>query len=120
MFLSVAAALMGLIGAAWLVAPQVLLDGWSMAADPAAVYMGRRYGGLFLGFAVIFGMTRGAPPSPARRAVLVGGAVAATTMAVLSVVGALSGVAGPKIWAVVGLEALLAGGFALHAAVSRA
>ena len=76
--------------------------------------MARRYGGLFFGYAVILWLARGAHASPARMAILAGGAVVSGLMTIVSLVGVLSGVVGPVLWSAVALEALLTVGFSYY------
>jgi Na+-driven multidrug efflux pump len=107
----VAAILTLLLGVAWTLLPQPMLSSWGVQADEVTVYMARRYGGLFFGYAVIFWLSRASESSAARTAILGGGAVVTSIMAVLSVVGVLTGVVGPAVWSAVVIEMLLAAGF---------
>jgi len=113
-FLSIAAGLTLILGLAWLFAPQAMLASWGVGAEPVAVYMARRYGGLFFGYSAILWLTRGAPASAARTAILVGGVVVTGVMTIVSAVGALTGVVGSVVWSVVLVEALLAAGFTYY------
>jgi hypothetical protein len=115
----VAAVLTMLLGVAWLVFPQPMLSSWAVQADPVTVYMARRYGGLFFGYSAILWLGRASGPSPARTAILAGSAIVTTVMAVVSLVGVLSGVVGPAVWSAAVIEALLALGFAHHYAKGR-
>jgi hypothetical protein len=108
---SIAAVLTGALGVAWLLAPAFMLDGWGMTTDAATVYMARRYGGQFFGYADILWFARAAGASPARHAIVTGGLVVTTILAAVSLVGVLGGVAGPMAWSAVVVEALLAAAF---------
>ena len=108
-----------LLGVGWLFFPQAMLSSWGVAGEPLTVYMARRYGGLQFGYAAILWLSRSAAPSPARTAILAGGAVVTVVMTVVSVVGALSGVVGPAIWGAVVVEALLAIAFVYFFATAR-
>lgn len=110
-FLTIAAALTLLLGIAWVAAPQAMYDSWNVYPDDLRAYMGRRYGGMFFGYSAMLWLARVSGPSPARTAILAGGAVVTTVMAIISIAGALSGVVGPMIWISVAIEALLAAGF---------
>jgi hypothetical protein len=81
--------------------------------------MARRYGGLLFGYLVILWLGRSTPPSPARSAILVGGAVVTSIMTLVSLYGVLSRVIGPGAWGAVGIEALLAAGFIHHCTRDR-
>ena len=118
-FLSVAAGLTLLLGVAWLFFPHSMLSSWGVQADPITVYMGRRYGGLFFGYAAILWLARATGPSPARAAILAGGAIVTGVMAIVSLVGVLTGVVGPAVWSAVGIEALLAAAFAYFYVTAR-
>lgn len=115
----VAAALTLLLGVAWTVLPGPMLSSWGVQADDVAAYMGRRYGGLFFGYAVILWLARASERSAARTAILAGGAIVTTVMAVLSLVGVLTGVVGPALWSAVVIEILLAAGFTYFCITAR-
>ena len=110
-FLSVAAAVTGVLGLSWTLVPEPWLALWGLPADAGAVYLGRRFGGLFFGYAVTLWLARGAGPSPLRTAILAGGTAVASVMTLLSLYGVVSGIAGPFAWGAVVFEALLAAGF---------
>ena len=76
-----------LLGVGWLFFPDAMLSSWGVAGDPLSVYMARRYGGLQFGYAAILWLSRSAAPSPARTAILAGGAVVTVVMTVVSVSG---------------------------------
>ncbi|HEY0592853.1 MAG TPA: hypothetical protein VGF40_13865 [Thermoanaerobaculia bacterium] len=106
-----AAVLVLLLGLGWLVVPEAMLQRWNMEENAAAVYMGRRYAGLLLGYAVLLWVARATPPSEARDAILVGGIAVTLIIGALSAYGALTGIAGPMMWLSVAIEVLLAAGF---------
>ena len=108
-----------LLGVTWLFFPQAMLASWGIAADAPTVYMARRYGGLFWGYAVLLWLSRDATPSPTRTAILAGGSVVNVVMTLVSLLGALSGVCGPAIWGAVGVEAVLSVAFVYQLARSR-
>ncbi len=116
---SVAAALTLLLGVAWLFFPHSMLTSWGVQPDPVSAYMARRYGGLFFGYAAILWLGRASGPSPARTAILAGSAIVTAVMAIVSLVGVLTGVVGPAAWSAVVIEVLLAAGFAYHYAKAR-
>ncbi len=107
----VAAVVTLLLGVAWTLFPGPMLTSWGVQADEVAVYMGRRYGGLFFGYAVILWLSRTSEFSAARTAILAGSAIVTTVMAIVSLVGVLTGVVGPAVWGVVAIELLLAAAF---------
>ena len=110
-FFIIAAVLTAVLGVAWTLLPRPMLLSWGVAPDEVAVYMARRYGGLFFGYSVILWLGRASGPSTARTAILAGGGIVTTVMAVVSLVGVLTGVVGPAVWGVVAIEVLLAAGF---------
>jgi hypothetical protein len=117
---SVAGVLTGLLGILWLLLPQVMLAGWGTPqADAITLYMARRYGGQFFGYAVILWLGRTCASSPARSAILAGGAVVTFMLAIVSVGGITSGVVGPAVWSAAVIEALLAVGFVYYYVSAR-
>jgi len=118
-FLGVAAGLTMLLGVAWLLFPQAMLSSWGAQPDPVTVYMARRYGGLFFGYSAILWLARPAGPSPARTAILAGVAIVTTVMAIVSLVGVMTGVVGPAVWSAVVIEVLLAAGFVYYYVTAR-
>jgi heme A synthase len=107
------------MGVLWLLVPEMLLAVWGTPhPDAIAVYMARRYGALFFGYAIILWLTRSAGPSPARKAILAGSAGLTTVITVVSLVGVLTGVVGPAVWSAVLVEALLAAAFTYYYATA--
>lgn len=72
--LTASAAAFGIFGAGWLMVPEVFYQFWAIVPDTNQ-YMGRRYGAFVLGLMVISWLTRNAPNTHARRAILVGSLV---------------------------------------------
>ena len=118
-FLGVATGLTMFLGVVWLFLPQSMLASWGVRADPITVYMARRYGGLFFGYAAILWLARATGPSPARTAILAGGAIVTSVMAIVSLVGVVTGVVGPAVWSAVVIEVLLTAGFVYYCARAR-
>ncbi|HET8645468.1 MAG TPA: hypothetical protein VFO85_08285 [Vicinamibacteria bacterium] len=96
-----------------------VLSSWGVRTDAVGVYMARRYGGLFFGYLVILWMARASHGSPAHTAILAGGFIVTALMAVVSLVGLLSGLVGPMVWSAVAVEVLLAAFFAYHYLADR-
>ena len=119
-FLSVAAVLIAVLGCAWLFFPEAMLGRWGVETDSVGLFVGRRYGTMLLGYAVILGLSRAAGPSVARTAILVGGAFVTGFITLVSVGGIFSGTIGSGAWITVVVEALLAGGFLYFLVVGRA
>ena len=115
----IAAAMTALLSIVWLAIPARMLEQWGMRADPAAIYMSRRYGAGFVGYALILWLARAAGPSPARTAILAGGAAVTGVFAIVSLAGVLTGVAGPFAWSAFVIEAALAAGFGYYLATGR-
>lgn len=105
------AALLALLGVSWLLAPETMLSLWGAQGDPITTYMARRYAVLFFGYAVILWLSRTAPASPARDAILAGTTVVAGVMAIVSLFGVLTGTVGPAAWIAVVIEVALATSF---------
>jgi hypothetical protein len=110
-FFAVGAATTLLLGVAWTLFPATMLSSWGIQADASAIYMGRRYGGLFFGYALILWLARESESSTARTAIMAGGALVTLGMAVLSVFGIVTQVAGPGVGVAAVIEILLALGF---------
>jgi len=116
----VAAVLTGLLGGLWLFFPQAMLTGWgSPRPDAITVYMARRYGALFFGYAAMLWLGRASAASSARTAILAGGAVVALLIGMVSLLGAMTGVVGPAVWGALLVEALLAAGFVYYYLTDR-
>jgi len=92
-----------------LLAPQVLLNLWGVAFSESVAVICRRASMLFLGFGVMFFLSRDAAFSVARQALLVGFGVACTALAVLGLVELNAGHVGPGIWLAAAVELVLAG-----------
>ena len=118
-FLSVAAVLIALLGAAWLLVPVAMFGRWGVQADPVGLFMGRRYGVMLLGYGVILALARGAGPSTARTAILGGGAFVTGLITLVSAGGVMTGTVGPGAWISVTVEAALAAGFLYFLATGR-
>jgi len=119
-FLSVAAALVALLGCAWLFFPGAMLGRWGVQTDTVGLFMGRRYGTMLLGYAVILGLGRASGPSVARTAILAGGAFVTGLVTLVSVAGIVTRTVGSGAWVTVVVEALLAGGFVYFLVVGHA
>ena len=109
---SVAAAVTGVIGLAYVAAPAVMLGTIGLPPEPPIVYVTRRHGAALLGFSAILWFARKAGPSPTRHAIVTGGFAVTALLAVLSIAGVLGGTVGPGAWRSVVVEAVLAAGFA--------
>ena len=93
---------------ALLIAPQLYTPTYGVAADAGAQFMTRRASPMFLGFAVIFWLSRGSDPSAARDAIIYGGAAAFVGVALTGVFAWTSGVASFAILIAAILECALA------------
>jgi hypothetical protein len=118
-FISVAAVLIALLGGAWLLVPEAMLGRWNVQTDPVGLFMGRRYGTMLLGYAVILGLGRSSGPSLARTAILAGGAFVTGLVTLVSIGGIITDTVGPGAWVTVAIEALLSGGFLYFSLVGR-
>jgi hypothetical protein len=110
---AIASVLTALYAAAWLAAPELMLALWGTPQGGAmTVYMSRRYAVMFVGYSLLLWLARDLSAPPAPRVIAAGGTAVTAAMALLSIWGALSGVAGPLIWSVVAVEVVLAVCFA--------
>jgi hypothetical protein len=117
-FLSAASVLVLLLGAAWLFLPQTMLARWAVQTDATGLYLGRRYGASLLGYAAMLWLAARAGEAAGRSAVLIGAALVAGLLALVSLAGVVTGIVGPGAWASVVIEAVLAAGF-VHLLVGR-
>ena len=117
---SIAAVLDLLLGAAWILFPEAVLAMWgTTAADDMLIYISQRYAVLFLGYGVTLWLSRTAPPSTARRALVVGGFIVCALMAVMSLKGVLTNTINASGLLAFSIEALLAAGFGYFLFVKR-
>ena len=93
-----------------LIDARLLIGPWGVDATPEAAFMGRRLGAAFLGFAVIFWLSRNLPASEARRAIALGISTALCVVACFGLYEFLRGFAGPGIFLAIAVEVLLAAG----------
>jgi hypothetical protein len=107
--LTVTAALIGLFGVGWLVAPDAMGDYWRIAPGGNLTYMGHRYGSFMLGLVTALWLARKAPNTPTRRALMLGALVALGLTTAVSVYGALA--LDLNAWPAVVTEAVLVAGF---------
>ncbi len=89
----------------------LLIGPWGVEPTPEAGFMGRRLAAGFLGFAVICGLSRTLPASPARRAISLGIAAALLVVAGFGLYELARGFAGTGILPAVAVEVALAVGF---------
>lgn len=111
---TVTAGLTLLLGVGWTFFPGTMFAMWTVNTDDVGIYMARRYGTLLFGYLVLLWLARSSPASPARSAILRGGAMVTSGMTLVSLYGVLTGVVGPGAWGAVGIEALLAAAFIHH------
>jgi hypothetical protein len=107
--LSVTAVSIGIFGVGWLVAPDALGAYWRIAPGENLTYMGHRYGCFMLGLVAAMWLSRNAPHTRTRRALMIGALVALTLTTVVSVYGALA--LGLNAWPAVATESFLVAGF---------
>lgn len=99
-------------GILWLFFPSMMLGAWGVSA-PASItaYMSSRAGAQLLGIAVIFSVASRSDRHAMRRAIFAGGATTFGILTVLSIRGTLSGVVGPVVWSVAGVEFIVTAAF---------
>ena len=110
-FLTLSSLLVAVLGCGWLLLPEAMLGRWGVQTDTVGLFLGRRYGAMLLGYAVILWLGRAVGPSSGRTAILAGGAFVTCFIALVSAGGVLAGTVGSGAWITAGVEALLACGF---------
>jgi hypothetical protein len=101
-----------LLGVGWLFFGPLLLRRWGIESNSNALLVGRRLGAAYVGVSILLAMGRLAPPSALRDAVCAGLLLAMVLLAVLGVFEFKSGRANAVILVSVGVEVVLAAGFA--------
>ncbi len=107
--LTITAVILLIVGAVWLLAPDVLYGSIGIKPDTTLAYMGRRYSAYILGLVVTVWMGRSLPNTQARRALMMGTFVAIALTSATSLYGALA--LGLSTWFPFISEFLLAVGF---------
>jgi hypothetical protein len=86
---TVTAGLTLLLSVGWTFFPQAMFAMWTVQTDDVGIYMARRYGALLFGYLIMLWLARSSPASPARSAILRGGAVVTSGMTLVSLYGVL-------------------------------
>ncbi len=105
-----------LFGLALLLVPGAMGAAYGVGIDPGTTLLARLLGGTLFGLGVIAWFTRGAAPSEALRAVILGDAVLTVLGCLVSIHGVLSGATGALGWVNVILFGFFAVGFGSLAA----
>ncbi len=105
-----------LFGLALLLIPVALLAGYGITADVGGTLLARLLGGALFGLGVAAWFARGAAPSEALRALILGDAVVSIIGSLVSIHGVLSGGTGVLGWVNVILFGFFAVGFGSLAA----
>jgi uncharacterized membrane protein (DUF441 family) len=100
-----------LLGLSWLFFPAFMLAQWGAQPNEMLVYVSRRYAVMFLGYSVMVWLARNTEPSATRRAILAGGLVVTCILAVVSLLGVVSGTINASGWIAFAIELLLTLGF---------
>ena len=87
-----------IIGAAYLLLPASSIDFYGANVDAQGVLLFRVVGALFGGLGVMTWMDRNAPPSKSRKAMVLGLTVSNGLLAILAVLGVVSGVFNQVAW----------------------
>ena len=95
--------------------PEQWLEVWGFDLAGQGVMMGRMYGGQVFGFGLTSWLARNTPPSPAKRAMIIGFAAVDGMSFLLATYAVLTGVVGAAGWVDVGGFLLLAIGFSYFA-----
>ena len=110
---TVAAAVCFALAVVWMLAPQVLLQVWTVSFSGAVGLVARRGAALFLGIGVALFRCRNAEASTARNALASGVVVSCAALAALGVIELAVGHAGAGILLAVVVEVSLAAAFSL-------
>ena len=105
-----------LFGLAFLLVPVALLSAYGITVNPGGVVIARLLGGAFVGLGVVAWFARGALPSEALRAIILGIAVTATLGCLVAIHGVLSSASNALGWLSVVLYGFFAVGFGTLAA----
>ncbi len=100
------------LGAAYLLAGNLVVARWQIEPTDGTLLLGRRIGALYLGLALMYFLARSAPVSVARTALSAGTALALAVLALLGIYEFAAGRVGPGILVSAGLEFLLAFAYA--------
>ena len=106
--LTASAAVFGIFGSGWFMAPEALSKYWAITPDPHA-YMGHRYGAFMLGLMTMSWLARNAAEGAAKRAIMLGSLVCWVLTDALSLYGATT--LGLNAWGATAVELLLVLGF---------
>jgi len=100
-----------LFGLALLLVPATLLAAYGITPDPGGAVVARLLGGAFIGLGVVAWFARGAAPSDALRAFILGVTVVSTLGCIVSIHGVLSSASNAVGWLNVVLYGFFAVGF---------
>jgi hypothetical protein len=101
-----------LLGMGWLFAGKLVLKRWRIEPNDIALLVGRRLGAVYLGTSLLLFLARSAPPSEVRSSLSAGMLVSLALLAALGLFEFKARRAGPGICVSVGVEIILALGFA--------
>jgi hypothetical protein len=101
-----------ILGLGYLFAGHLVVGRWQVDPTEGVLLLGRRMGAVYLGLALMFFLTRSAPPSPARSALALGAVVVLGLLAALGVYEFAAGHAARGILVSAAVEFVLALGFA--------
>lgn len=104
-----------LFGLALLLIPGTMLAAYGISLNPGGAVIARLLGGAFIGLGAIAWFARGAAPSEALRAIILGISVVATLGCLVAIHGVLSGASNALGWLTVILYGFFAVGFGMLA-----
>ena len=99
------------LSAIFLLAPDLMLSLWSVAASDSAMFVARRAAMVYFGFGVLMTSARKLAPSPARTAIVRGLLAALIALAILGTIEFALGHAGAGVFAAVTVEIAFAAAF---------
>jgi len=100
-----------IFGLAFIIAPTVSLDFYGVSVNVTGEFLGRYFGASLIGTAFLAWLTRNAPASPTRRAVLASLFVTMLLGFLVAVYDTFAGTGNALVWLNVGIYLILAIGF---------
>ncbi len=118
-FMTIAAGVSIVSGAAALLAPAAMSSVFGVTLDDLGASLTRLLGASYLGYAAIAWFARDVTDHAAARAIALGGVASWAISAVVTVTGIVSGLAGAQAWLLVAVEAAFAAAWGYFSFVDR-
>jgi ABC-type transport system involved in multi-copper enzyme maturation permease subunit len=110
-FMTITSVVAFIFGLAFIIAPTVSLDFYGVTVNVTGEFLGRYFGASLIGTAFLAWLTRNAPASPTRRAVLASLFVTMLLGFLVAVYDTFAGAGNALVWLNVGIYLILAIGF---------